>query len=550
MAVLAREALGLSLIEDLPDDLTWPERATVWAVEYHVETVDDQGRRRVRLTPAHEHGDGTDPPLPAAVPEAAADAWRALLELVVQPPAEARLHHLLFERGGPTGPEHARSAARAYIAAAQGWERGLDAVQDLSAATRLARAVGDQDLAAEALATLSALVARHLDGSDPLAGIILRALDHLVGEPGCPPEVDELLERAARVWPDASRTDRVLKLVLRRCQSDTARSEVWRRRVEAFSREAAAASSGIMRAVRLQQALSLAEASGDPQLRQEAAAALQTVRREDLGLMSFSATSRLYEEEFEQQVTSCSAGDSWRASLVTFAKLPPLSGDTERNRDLIKGRQAEHPLGALFPTQLLGPDGLPTYTGTSEEDRFDVDLVGWETELIGQWAHIVAAALHEIPSRHELPNLQEISEFLAGWPAIGPSLAPALARALLRYWTGDAEGAAYSVLPRIESIVRNLVRARNRGAYRLQREQKPGQYVGLGQLLPILQEEYDLDESRSRFLAVVLRHPAGLNLRNVMLHGFVGDPGPGLAAILLHVALSLGTISGPETSLD
>ncbi len=77
--------------------------------------------------------------------------------------------------------------------------------------------------------------------------------------------------------------------------------------------------------------------------------------------------------------------------------------------------------------------------------------------------------------------------------------------------------------------------------YRLQREHKPGQYAGLGQLLPMLHEEYGLDESRTPFLGAALRHPVGLNLRNMMLHGFViGDFGPGAAAVLLHVALSSG----------
>lgn len=550
MASEAREALGLSLLADLPDDLGWPERATVWALEYYVETVDDQSRRRVRLAPAHEYDGGSEPPAPAAVPEQAVEVWRALLGLVTQPSATARLHHLLFERGGLDRRKHARAAAAAYIAAAHDWERALDAVQDLSAATRLARAVGDGDLAAESLAAVSALVTHSLDEDEPPAGIIVRALRHLVGEPDCPPEVDELLERATTVVPDASRKDDLLELMLQRCQGDEARKEVWRRRVSAFTLEAAAASSGIMRAVRLQQALGLAEASGDRQLRQEAAAALQTVRREDLGLVSFRATSQRYEEEFELQVSACSVGDSWQESLISFATLLPLSGDTERNRDLVRRRQAEHPLGALFPTQLIGPDGLPAYTGTSEEDRFDVDLVRWETDLVQQWLPILTAALHEIPYRHGLPDLQDISAFLATWPALDASLAPVLARALLRYWTGDSEGAAYTVIPRIESIVRGLVLASNRGVYRLQNEHKPGQYAGLGQLLPILEEEYRLEVSRSRFLAAVLRHPAGLNLRNMMLHGFVGDAGPGVAATLLHVALSLGTVGSPEPGVN
>lgn len=550
MALEAREALGLSPLDELPDDLPCAERATVWALEYHVETVDAQGRRRVRLAPTHEHDEGADPPAPADVPEPVAEVWRALLSLVTQPPARARLHHLLFERGGPARREHARSAAAAYIASAQDWERGLDAVQDLTAATRLARATGDRDLTAESLTGMCTLVARRLEEDDPPAGIVTRGLRHLVGEPDCPPEVDELLERAAAAWPDAKRKDGALVLMLERCSDDEARRQVWRRRVAAFTGEAAAASSGILRAVRLQQALGLAEASGDKELRQDAAAALQTVRHDDLGLMSFTATSRRYEEEFERQVTALSVGDSWQQSLITFALASPLSGDTERNRELVRRRHAEHPLSALFPTQLLGPDGLPAYTGTSEEDRFDLDLVQWETDLIGQWLPVLAAALHEIPRVHGLPDLQDITEFLAEWPAVDGPLAPALARALLRYWAGDSEGAAYTVLPRIESVVRGLVLATARGVYRLQREHKPGQYAGLGQLLPILHEEYDLKESQTRFLSALLRHPAGLNLRNQMLHGFIGDPGPGLAATLLHAALSLCVIARPKPQAD
>lgn len=550
MALHARGALGLSLVDGLPDDLGWPERATVWALEYHVETVNAQGIRRIRLAPAHESDDGTSPPAPGDVPEPVVEVWQALLGLVRQPAALARLHHLLFERGGPALREHARSAAAAYIAAAQDWERGLDSVDDLAAATRLARAVSDGDLSAEALTAMSTLVERRLDEDDPPAGIIVRALRHLVGEPHCPPEVAELLERAATAWPDANRNDGALELMLRRCRSDKARKQVWRRRVTAFTVEATAASSSIVRATRLQQALRLAEASGDRELRQKTAAALQTVRRDDLGLISFSATSRRYEQEFEQQVTACSAGDSWQQSLITFAALPPLSGDTEINRDLIRRRHAEHPLSSFFPTQLLGPEGLPAYTGTSEEDRFDVDLVGWETDLTEQWLPVLAAALHQIPGRHGLPNLGDVSRFLVTWPSIGGPLAPALARGLLRYWTGDSEGAAYTVLPRIESTVRGLVLASARGVYRLQQDHKPGQYAGLGQLLPILHEEYSLEESRTRFLTALLRHPAGLNLRNRMLHGFVGDPGPGVAAALLHAALSLGTIRSPEPPVD
>jgi hypothetical protein len=549
MAMSARESLGFTLAQELPVDLPLQERAVACALNYHVETIDVGGRRRVRLAPAHEFNDGSDPPQVEDVPDPVANVWRGLLDLVQEEPARARLHHLLFQYGGEGAVEHARAAVSNYLGAAEDWDRGLDAVRDLSAAIRLARAVNDADLVHEALERMADLADRQLSTDEAPAGIILRALRHLVAEPGCPDRVDALLERAVAAWPDASRRDGALEVMLERCPDDAARKAVWRRRVVAYTDEAEAASSRILRAVRLRQALERAEASNDPGLRREAAALLQSVRHDDLEMMSFSATSRRFDQEFEHLVETVSAGDDWQHALIRFATFGPLSGDTGNNREVIKAQRREHPLAALFPTQLLGPDGLPAYTGTSEEDRFDVDLTQWEAHLISQWIPVMAAALHEIPRRHGLPTLAEISKFLGQWPAIDGPVGPAIARSLVRYWAGDSEGASYTIVPRLETLARALVLSTDRGIYRLQRQHVPGQYAGLGHLLPIVQEEYGLDESRTRFLSALLRHPAGLNLRNQMLHGFVGDLGPGVAAVLLHAALGIATIR-PVTPSD
>lgn len=543
MAAAGRTALGLSVIDGIPDELAVGQRALVWALAYHVETVDSSGQRRVRLAPAVESDDGSDPPPVGEVDEAVAEAWRSLLQLVTEPAAVARLHHLLFERGGADRRNHARAATEAYMGSAERWERGLDAVLDLTAATRLARAVGNEDLFGDSLNRMSELVTRYLSETEPPAGIILRGLEHLVGEPGCPGGVDVQLTRAASTWPDARRNDQVLALMLRRAKKPEDRREIWRRRVDAFTAEASTASSAILRAMRLQQALALAEQSGDRNLRERAAAELQTIRLTDLGMMSFTVSSRQYEEEFDRQVAIVSGGENWKQSLIQFATFGTLSGMTERNRDIVRAQHREHPLSALFPTTLLGPDGLPAYAGNSEGDRFDVDLARWETQLIDRWVPVMSAALHEIPNRHGLPALAEITAFLNTWPAVEGGTGAALARSLLRFWAGDSEAAAYTLVPRIESLARSLVLTSERGIYRLQREHTPGQYAGLGALLAIVEKEYHLDESRSRFLSVLLRHPAGCNLRNLMLHGFSGDPGPGITAVLIHAALMIATIS-------
>jgi hypothetical protein len=138
--------------------------------------------------------------------------------------------------------------------------------------------------------------------------------------------------------------------------------------------------------------------------------------------VAFSASSAIFEEEVAKIIDAMVAGDSWEQSLVSFARFPPVSGEPEKNRELIKQRHAAYPLQALFPTQLLGPDGLPAYTGTSAEDRFEVEVVRWETDLIKGWLPLLVQGLHELPRRHPTPSAQDLHGFLQQWPGFAYDL--------------------------------------------------------------------------------------------------------------------------------
>ena len=262
-------------------------------------------------------------------------------------------------------------------------------------------------------------------------------------------------------------------------------------------------------------------------------------------MASFHSTSRLYQEEVERHIETMVVGDSWHQSLIRFARSGPHTGSPESNREIVREQHRLSPLMALMPTQLLTPEGLPLYSGTSEADRFQLDLVRWEVQLLQQLVPPVVRALHEIPRRHGLPPLEQISGSLATWPAATDETADALARGILRFWAGDYEGAAFTVIPRIESLLRTLVLRRGRAIYRLQQEQTPGQYAGLGRLIPIVAEEYDVEEGWTRYLNAFLREPGGWNVRNLALHGYIGDPGAGIAALAIHCALFVLTIEPP-----
>jgi hypothetical protein len=118
------------------------------------------------------------------------------------------------------------------------------------------------------------------------------------------------------------------------------------------------------------------------------------------------------------------------------------------------------------------------------------------------------------------------------------STARGLARDFGRYFAGDFEGCAFCITPRLESLVRALVLAIPLPVYRTQRAATPGQYPGLGRLIPELQQA-GLDESWSRFLQGFLAKPMGTNYRNELSHGFEDDPSAPAATLLLISALYL-----------
>jgi hypothetical protein len=119
--------------------------------------------------------------------------------------------------------------------------------------------------------------------------------------------------------------------------------------------------------------------------------------------VAFSASSAIFEEEVAKIIDAMVAGDSWEQSLVSFARFPPVSGEPEKNRELIKQRHAAH-------------------TGTSAEDRFEVEVVRWETDLIKGWLPLLVQGLHELPRRHPTPSAQDLHGFLQQWPGFAYDL--------------------------------------------------------------------------------------------------------------------------------
>lgn len=245
-----------------------------------------------------------------------------------------------------------------------------------------------------------------------------------------------------------------------------------------------------------------------------------------------------YEEEFEQQVTAVAASDSWQQSLITFATWPPLSGDTERNRDLISGQQAEHPLAALSsPATSSDRKACPPTPAPAKRTASTSTSCAGKRTSQGSGCRSSPPPCTRSPAGTGSRTCRRSVSFSPGVP---PSTGRSRPRSPGRYCaTGPATARAPPTrcCPGSNPSSGTWSWRRIGACAGCSASTIRGQYAGL--LLPILREGYELKESRTRFLAALLRHSAGLNLRSMMLQGFVGDPGPGVAATLLHAALSL-----------
>jgi hypothetical protein len=141
-----------------------------------------------------------------------------------------------------------------------------------------------------------------------------------------------------------------------------------------------------------------------------------------------------------------------------------------------------------------------------------------------------------------MPTAEDVYAFLSNWPGLSQTTTDVTTIALLRLWSGDSDATTYTALPQIEATSRYLVMSVNRGIFRAQQQHTPGQTLGLGALLPILVETHDFSEDWNRLYSAALVHPAGLNLRNRLLHGSGGRTGADTAALVLHLLLHLGTV--------
>lgn len=554
----ATQALRTTLLSKTPSGVPVQEitdlsiRATLWAFDYRIVVVSDNNRRRVVVEPRFHGPSGeTEPPKVDAVADEVIEVWHALTSEVTHPWGLARLQHLLFERRFGRAHEYAIAAADSYLAAATKWEIGLDRTALLEIGLRVARSVNSRAQAELIVNRMMSDARQEISGDGQRPGVFIRLMESILAEHDPPNGVADLLEDSFDVYVDPFIRDDILRFQIARVSNSQAKKGLWGALVKVWD-EAASNANGIVRAAHLKKALECAEESQDGELIERAAAKLQGLRKDDLGLATFSASTSMDGAEIERLLAPMEGAGDWRNALLGLYQVyGPVTGDLARNKAQVEQNARKFVLSGLFSKELLGGDGLPRYRPQSDEDRDAMALAEQESYNIQIFAPILAMALSRIADIYGIPGESELGEFFGQAPLADDDLAHALARAFMRYWVGDAEGAAFTIIPRIETIVRNLVIAMDRGVYRIQRDQKPGQYPGLGYLLDIL-KVHGMNESWHRCALTVCANPAGgWNIRNEVAHGFVMNVGMPVAATVLQLAVYLWSLNvNPDDAAD
>ncbi|QBI18862.1 DUF4209 domain-containing protein [Egibacter rhizosphaerae] len=503
------------------------------------EYVHQLGEGRGRFIPAMQMGERTYPVPLERVPQDTLAIWTAVATFAEHPAVRARLQDLLFHRRVDNGRERASSAVDAYLELSRRWPTIQAAVELLPRALDLSQRVGLSERVNAGCSLALDLAAEQLDHPQPKPGAPLQLLRSTI-EVGCDdPRVDELLQRARDVLPSLWDTKSTIELQLRRVAGDE--RHPLNRQLVLRHLDEAEQHTGMRRARLLQDAAELARDRQLPDLHKRSIRHLQQLHADDLEMETIETEVQVPAEEIRKVFEAYLDASDWREALERFAFLQVPTGTTERNRRQVAEQQQDSPLLSMVSTVIYDADAMPIYRPSTEEERFEFDLVRTEAFHLQFWAHLAADVLRELPRRFGSPPFRDLESWLSEAPHVSDDVARSIRRALKHFWAGEYEASVAVGIPRIEAMVRQLLLQADAAIYRLQRGDTPGQYPGLLKLVEAL-EGLGLPETIVRYLNTAFTRATGLNLRNAFAHGALADPSPQVAAIVCHALVFLARL--------
>jgi hypothetical protein len=420
----------------------------------------------------------------------------------------------------------------------------------LSRALELARAVGDDDRREHAITAMIAFVEADLASEDGGPGASLMPLRSLVGLPAenRPDELDALLVRVDEQYgADPHIADTVAELRARIADGE-ARQELRRQQVARW-REEAKRGDTMLRVIRLEQALELARTFGLHDDVEELRRELSNIQPEELDLKTISAEVEMPREEVERFMALFRDAPSWQDGLLRLAAQPPPGGSPDELATPVDAMMSQAPLQYLFTKVVVGPESAAAiFRASDAESHKRLALSEERARAASMWGIFAADALDAISESFDRPSRDALTTFFTS-DLIDEEAAERIGRALELYWDGQPDESAHLLVPRLERVLREMSRRVGVPVFRELVGDKAGGVEGLGSLLQDVKGAFREDRGWHAYLVVLLVDPLGLNLRNSIAHGLVGQIDRHNAALLLQAACLLRSLGleSPES---
>jgi hypothetical protein len=523
------------------------------AFVYDLVAPGQSGRRATAGGPYapmwEESPDGSYPPRVPDVLEEIRNVWQFVLDNLDDPIACARLADLLYVAEGRSAHVEGRRAAACLVALTSepAWT-ALDKAVCIARAIEIQLELNDRN-------GLEASTKRCVDLVDELLGqehpgppfIALRALIALKSDRR-PVKVPELLDRVIEHFTGTRHEAAALGLAADAAVDSQVRSVLRRRQLDARLIEARNA-DGLAKVALLQRAAEFARANG---LSAEAATILKELQdspQSELGFQSVEVSEQIPAEVIREEVdrlVGSGAKDLFDALNRIGASVEPPGG-SNADMDAEVARLAEEfPVLGLFGQTVLGPESAaPHFVANDDESKRQVErgrLRRIHTEFT---AGVFLGPLFDTAVEHHgRPSHDDLAAHFAT-ELIGPERGERFARALELFWDQDYDASAHVLVPRLESVLRDLARAHGITIVKPVSEGSYGGVISLNTIMSKLRA-IEPDAEWLDYLEALLCDPLALNFRNLIAHGLIPAVGGGGAALLLHAACFLSVLRPDE----
>lgn len=240
----------------------------------------------------------------------------------------------------------------------------------------------------------------------------------------------------------------------------------------------------------------------------------------------------------ESQVAQITEADGWRRQLVAFGlALGPLTGSFAENQKRAEEILDQQPLGRTMRSFKIGAFNALEAEAEGEDKKLAEELGRIETQHAGLLSQVLLGSRHVIGQSLSGVTDADLSDFLQreAQVALDEERALRISVGLRRFFDGDYDLAAHTLLPRIEHVLR--VRASAHGSVIRPTD---GTQRGGVRLLKEVLEQLDgrLSDDWVQCFRSLLNERYGHNLRNQILHGLVPGTRDWEAALVTSLMLA------------